>query len=128
MFSVEPTGFGTRDKELAAVGVGAGISHRENARLGMSQLEVFIFKPGPINRFATGAVVISKITTLAHEIRNHPMEAATLVTETLFSGAQGTKVLCCLRNDIFPQLKTRINNSINTSYLFVHVNTNYLFK
>lgn len=105
MFSIKPTGLGAGDKELAAVGVGAGICHREYTRLGMGQLEVLVFEPRTINGFATSTVVVGEVTTLTHEIWNHPVEAAALVAETLLTRAQSTEVFRRLGDNILPQLK-----------------------
>jgi len=104
VFSIKPTGFGTGDKELAAVGVGASISHRKYTRFSMGKLEVLVLKPSTIDGFTTSTVMVGKITTLAHEVRNHPVEAAALVTETHFTGAKGTEILRRFRYNIVPQL------------------------
>lgn len=105
MFSIEPTSLGTSDEELTAIGIGSSICHREYTRFGMSKLKVFILESGSINGFTTGTIVVGEIATLAHEIRDHPVETATLVAKTFFSGAERAKVLCRLRNNILPQLK-----------------------
>jgi len=76
----------------------------------MSQLKVLVFEPGAIDRFSTGAIVIGKITTLTHEIRNHPVETAALVSETLFSSTKRAEVFRCLGDNIFPQLKNYIES------------------
>jgi len=102
VFSVKPTGLGTGDKELAAIGVGASISHRKYTRFGMSELEVLVLKPSAIDGFTTSTVMIGKITTLAHEVRDHPVEAAALVTETHLTSAKGTEILRRLRYNIVP--------------------------
>lgn len=105
MFSIEPTGLGTSNKELAAIGVGASIRHREYTRLGMSQLEILVLESRTVDGFTTSTIMVGKVTTLAHEIRNHPMEAATLVTKALFSGAKSTEVLCRFGDNFASQLK-----------------------
>lgn len=113
MFSIKPTSLGAGDKELAAVGVGASICHREYTGLSMSQLKVFIFEPRTVNGFATSTVVVGEITTLAHEIWNHPVEATTLVAETLLTRAQRTEILRRLGDNILPQLKNiKIKDSV----------------
>ncbi len=60
---------------LGSVGVGAGIRHGQNARASVSQLEVLVLELLSIDGLTTGAVEVSKVATLAHEIRNHAMEA-----------------------------------------------------
>lgn len=71
----------------------------------MSQLKVLVFEPGAIDGLSTGTVVVGEVTTLTHEVRNHPVETATLVSETLFSGTKRAEVLRCLGDNIFPQLE-----------------------
>ena len=41
-------------------------------------LEVLIPELGPIDGLAPGSVVISKVAALAHELRDHPVEARAL--------------------------------------------------
>ena len=49
---------------------------------------------------STSSVVVGEVTSLAHELRNDTVEGGTLVSESLFSGAQGTKVFGSLGNNI----------------------------
>lgn len=74
----------------------------------MSQLEVLILEPGAIDGFSTGAVVVGEITTLTHEIRDHPVETAAFVTETLLSSTKRAEVLRRLGDNILPQLENII--------------------
>lgn len=105
MLSIKPTGLSAGDKELTAIGVGSSVRHRKYSGLGMSKLKVLVLEPGAINRFTTSTVVIGEIATLAHEVRDHPVETATLVAKTLLSGAESAKILRRLRDNILPQLK-----------------------
>lgn len=72
----------------------------------MSQLEVLVLEPGAIDGLSASAVVVGEITTLAHEIRNHPVETTTLVAETLLSGTKRAEVLRRLGDNILPQLES----------------------
>jgi hypothetical protein len=62
--------------------------------------KVLIRELGPINTFATGTAVVSKISTLGHELRNDSVEDGVLEMEVLarhfafalFSCAQSSKV------------------------------------
>ena len=36
------------------------------------QLEIFILEFGPINAFATSPVVVGEVSSLAHELGDHP--------------------------------------------------------
>ena len=38
------------------------------------QLEIFILEFGPINAFATSPVVVGEVSSLTHELRDHPGE------------------------------------------------------
>lgn len=72
----------------------------------MSQLEVLILEPSAVDGLSASAVVVGEVTTLAHEIRDHPVETATLVAETLLSGTKRAEVLRRLGDNILPQLKS----------------------
>src|SRR6516225_263946 len=69
------------DEELAAVGVWAGIRHRELAGLGMPQRGMkLIFK-----RVARAAAAIpARTSALNHELRNYAVEGQTVVIIPLF--------------------------------------------
>lgn len=105
MLSIEPTSFGTGDKELTAISVGASVRHRKYSGLSVSQLEVLVLESRAIDGFAAGAVMVGEITTLAHEIRYDPVEAATLVTEAFLAGTESAEILRRLGNNILPQLE-----------------------
>jgi len=101
---VQPAGLNGSDEELAAVGVGASISHRHDARASVLQLEVLISKLAAIDGLATSAIVVGEVATLAHEVGDDAVENATLVTKALLSCAEGTEILSSLGNNIAPQL------------------------
>lgn len=71
----------------------------------MFQREVFIFEFVAVDGFAAGAVVVGEVATLTHEVRNDSVERATAVSETLLTGAQGTEIFGCSRNDVASQLQ-----------------------
>lgn len=56
---------------------------------------LFVSKLLPIDGFATGAVVASKVTALAHEVGDHTMECRSSKAESFFTGAEGTEVFGC---------------------------------
>lgn len=105
VLTVQPIGLDAGDEELRAIGVGSSIGHREDTRLGMLELEVFVLELGAVDGLASGAVVVREVTSLTHEVRDDPMETAALVAETFVAGAQGPEVLRCLRCDVGAQLK-----------------------
>jgi hypothetical protein len=59
----------------------------------MLQSEVLVCKFFPIDALATSTVTTSKITTLAHEIRNYTVEFAAFETKSLIPSAQCTEIL-----------------------------------
>ena len=61
---------------------------------GVRQCEVLIGKLGTIDGLATSAIVVGKISTLAHKARNHTMEWAAFKPKALFSRAQSPEVFC----------------------------------
>jgi len=110
VFSVEPRCFSGTDEKLGPVGVGSGVGHRQDSGSSVPQLEILVLKLVTIDGFAAGSVVVGEITALAHEVGDHTMEGRALITETFFSGAQGTEVLGSLRDDISPQLHDNTSN------------------
>lgn len=70
----------------------------------MLQSEIFIFEFVSINRFTASAIVIGKITTLAHEVGNDSVERTAFVSETFFTGAQSAEVFSSFWYNIAIQL------------------------
>ena len=77
----------------------------------MPQLEVLVLEFRPINAFSSGSIVVCEISSLAHELRNHPerrratnnarqlvcidiepVKRAAFISEARFTSAQLTKV------------------------------------
>jgi len=104
VFAVQPLGLDGAEKELAAVGVGTGIGHGQNSGAGVLQLEVLIGKLLAVDGLSSSAVVVSEVTSLAHELGNDAMERAALVTKSLLAGAECPKVLRGLGDDVRAQL------------------------
>lgn len=62
MLAIEPRrGNGAKEK-LRAVGVGAGIGHAQHAGVSVFELKIFVGELLSVDRFATGAVVVGKVT------------------------------------------------------------------
>ena len=61
--AIKPRCHDGRDEELRSIGVFASICHREKEWLVVLQLEIFISKLGTVNRFATNASSVSKVST-----------------------------------------------------------------
>ena len=79
VFVIQPLGFHRANEKLRAVGVGAGVSHGENAGFRVFQLKVFIFEFVSENAFPTSAVAAREITALAHEFRDDTVEAGSFI-------------------------------------------------
>ena len=64
VLAVEPGGLGGAQEELAAVGVGAGVGHGQDARTGVLQLEVLVLELHPVDGLAAGAVPGREVAAL----------------------------------------------------------------
>merc|ERR1712156_1027387 len=74
VFAVEPRGLGGAQEELAAVGVGAGVGHGEDAGAGVLQGEVLVLELHAVDRLAPGAVSGGEVSALAHEVGDDAVE------------------------------------------------------
>ncbi len=105
VLSIKPGSLGGSDEELGSVGVGSSIGHGQETRTIVLQLEVLISKLGSIDGLATSSVSSGKVTTLAHELGDDTVEAASFVAEAGFTSAEGTEVLSGLGDNIGEELK-----------------------
>jgi len=87
--TIKPLGLDGADEELRAVGVLAGVGHRENARASVLELEVLVSELLAVDGLAAGAGAVGEVTSLEHELRDDTVELAALVGERLarFAGA-----------------------------------------
>lgn len=118
VLSVEPGCLHSGDEELGTVGVGAGVSHRQNSGASVGQSKVLVLKLLAVDRLASRAVVIGEVTSLAHEVGDHTVEGGALVPEPFLSGAERTEVLGGLGNNIGSQLD---NDSAQVSTVGGHI-------
>lgn len=87
MPAIQPGGLHCGNEELGAIGVGAGISHGKDSRASVLQDEVLVGELLAIDGFSTGTIVVSKVTTLQHEVGDDAVESGALVAEALFTCA-----------------------------------------
>jgi len=93
VLAVEPGAGDGAEEELRSVRVGSGVGHGQDSRSGVFEHKVLVWELATVDGLAPGAVVVGEITSLAHKVRNNTVEAASRVSESLFTGAQSTEVL-----------------------------------
>jgi hypothetical protein len=103
--AIEPRGDDGGDEELGAVGVGASVSHGEQTRLGVLQLEVLVGELLAVDGLATGAVTTGEVTALKHEVRDDSVERRALVTEALLASAESLEVGSGLGNNVIEEVE-----------------------
>jgi len=105
VLAVEPrTGY-EGDKELGAVGVGAGVGHGEQVGLVVAEQEVLVVELVAIDGLASSSIVIGEVSALGHEAGDDAMEVGPFVAEALFVGAEGSEVGCCFGDFLVEELK-----------------------
>jgi hypothetical protein len=122
VLSVQPRSVNGANEKLTSVGTGARVGHAQDSSALVLEVKVFVIKLVSVDALSAGTVVVGEITTLAHELGDDAMEAASLVSKSLFSGAQGTEVLGRLGDGIGKELK------LNATNIFVsdsHVKVDY---
>jgi len=104
VLAVQPGGLGGAEEELRAVGVGSSVGHRQDSGSGMLEVEVLVLELVAVDRLASGSVVVGEVSTLAHELGDHPVEGGSGIAVALLAGAQGTEVLSCLGDLVATEL------------------------
>ena len=94
VFAVEPGAGDEGYEELRAVGVGAGVGHRQQSRHIVFQFEVLVGEGASVYGLASGAVVVGEISSLRHEVGDDAVEMGIFVAETFFVGAESSEVGC----------------------------------
>lgn len=59
----------------------------------MLQDKVLVIKLPAVDGLATGAIVVGEVTSLAHELRDYTMKAASLEAKSLLMRAQASEIL-----------------------------------
>uniref|UniRef100_A0A8B9C633 Uncharacterized protein n=1 Tax=Anser brachyrhynchus TaxID=132585 RepID=A0A8B9C633_9AVES len=92
---IQPVCFITRDEELGAVGTFTARSGRAGlTRPRVLENEVFIIKLLPVDGFASSAVVVGEVSSLAHELGDDAVEAAPLEAEAFLVGTEAAEIFC----------------------------------
>lgn len=93
------------DKELRTVGVGTGISHRQQAIFIVLLDEILVSKFRAIDTFASCAIMVGEVTALKHKVGNDPVKSRCSVAKALLSSAQRSEILSCFRNYVVVEFK-----------------------
>lgn len=88
------------------------------------QGEVLIFKFVAIDGFASSAIVVGKVSSLAHEVGDDSVESAVFEAKAFLSSAQSSEVLSCLGYYITSQLEEK-DMRFKTYFISVQFNTFY---
>jgi hypothetical protein len=105
VLAVEPAAGHEGDEELRAVGVLAGVGHREQVGLGVLQGEVLVLKLLTVDGLSSGSVVVGEVSALGHEVLDDPVEGGPLVAEALLPRAEGPEVLGGQRDHVGKELE-----------------------
>jgi hypothetical protein len=96
-----------RNEKLAAVGVGARISHAHLVGLIMKDRKILVVKCMSIDGLATGAVTLCKIAALNHEIIDDAVERGAFVVQRLSFRTNAT-LTCTQSSKILGRLWRRL--------------------
>ncbi len=105
MPAVETSRWNGGNEKLGTIRIFSSVSHTQNTRSVVTNVELLVLKFGSVDTLSTGAVGFGEITTLTHEPRDDPVENRIFVVQRLsrntlsfFSGAQRPEVLNCFGN------------------------------
>merc|ERR1719345_265328 len=76
VLAVEEVRLGRTDEELAAVGVGARVGHRQRAGRAVADVEVLVLELTAVDALAAHAVTRGDVAALAHEAGDDAVEGA----------------------------------------------------
>lgn len=105
IFKVLPCSLDSADEELASVGVGSSVGHGKNSWTSVLEMEVLILEFVSVDGLSSSSVVVSEVTSLAHEIVDDTVERGSLVSKSLLSCAQSSEVLSSPWDNISAELK-----------------------
>jgi len=111
VLSIQPFGLDGAQEELRPVGVGSSVRHGQDTGTHVLFLEVLIRELLPVDRFTSGSVTPSEISSLTHEVGDDSMEFGSFEMQrntrfafSLFAGAETTEVLRSFGHDVIVQL------------------------
>ena len=96
MLAIEPTRNHSRNEELRAICVFAGVRHAEHSWLGVLQFEVLVLEFRTVYALAASAVPIREVPTLDHKALDDSMEARPLKAKAFLASCKRPEVVCCL--------------------------------
>eukprot|EP00042_Codosiga_hollandica_P035282 m.260347 g.260347 ORF g.260347 m.260347 type:complete len:274 (+) comp54600_c0_seq5:162-983(+) len=108
MLAIEPVCLCSAEEELGPVGIGTRVGHREDTCTGVLQREVLVLECAPVDRLAACAVVSGEVAALAHETRDHPVEAAAPEPKPALVCAQLSEVLGGAWHNVVAQLEATV--------------------
>lgn len=82
----------------------------------MLELEVLVFELLSIDGFSSSAVFVGEVTSLNHKLRDDSVEGAALVSEALFSSAEGSEVGSSQRDDLIVEKEGDSAQSLFNSF------------
>jgi len=105
VLAIEPGGDDGGDEELRAVGVWTCVGHGEEAWLGVLEGEVLVGELLSVDGLAAGAVALSKVTSLEHEVGDDAVEGRAGVAEALLASAESAEVLDGARDGLVEEVE-----------------------
>ena len=107
MCAIEPVSGPKSNEKLASICARASISHAQQSTLVVTDVKVFVWELGSVDRKTASAIMVCKVTSLCHKILDHAMERTALVGVLVLvvSSAQRSEVFSCLGDVICIKLQ-----------------------
>ena len=97
MRAIQPVSWAKSNEKLTSICVGTCISHAEEPFLVVADVKVLVREFSAVDRETARSIVVSKISSLRHEVLYHSVEGAALVSVFILviTRAQRSEVLSC---------------------------------
>lgn len=105
MPAIQPFCFSGADEELGTICVGSSVGHRQDTWSSVLQFKVLIGKLPAVDGLSTSSIVVSEVSSLAHELGDDSVESGAFISETMFSCAERTEVLCSFGHNFCIELE-----------------------